>query len=77
MRTRWSLSPALRLPLILSLLAACQSTGSRSAMSLDEAKQVTATFQERAFVPPPRTIRNPSVSPASLRTFCPNTLRRP
>jgi CHAT domain-containing protein len=25
-------------------------------MSLDEAKQVTATFQERAFVPPPRTI---------------------
>jgi CHAT domain-containing protein len=44
----------LALTLILGLLAsACQS-----AMSLEEAKKVTATFRGASFVPPPRTIND-------------------
>jgi hypothetical protein len=44
----------LALTLVLGLLApACQS-----AMSLEEAKKVTATFGGAAFVPPPRTIND-------------------
>ena len=37
------------------LLAACQ-TGGPPALSLEEAKQVTANFQGKSFVAPPRTI---------------------
>src|SRR4030095_7382267 len=41
-------------PLVLGLLtAACQS-----AMSVEEAKKVTASFGGAAFVPPPRTIND-------------------
>jgi CHAT domain-containing protein len=45
---------SLALALVLSLLApACQS-----AMSIEEAKKVSATFGGAAFVPPPRTIND-------------------
>jgi len=45
---------SLALALVLSLLAsAC-----RSAMSIEEAKKVTTSFGEAAFVPPPRTIND-------------------
>ena len=41
----------------VALLGACQTDGtSTPAMSLKEAKQVTATFEGGSFVPPPRTI---------------------
>ncbi len=39
-----------------ALLVACQ-TGGPPAVSLEEAKQITATF-EGAFTPPPRTIND-------------------
>ena len=43
----------------VALLGACQTDGtSTPAMSLDEAKQVTATFEGGSFVPPPRTIND-------------------
>ena len=38
-----------------ALLAACQTDG-RPALSLEEAKQVTASFKNQSFVAPPRTI---------------------
>ena len=38
-------------------LAACQ-TGEPPPLSLDEAKKVTASFEGRSFVPPPRTIED-------------------
>jgi CHAT domain-containing protein len=41
----------------LSALAACQ-TGGPPALSVEEAKQVTTTFEDRSFVPPPRTIND-------------------
>ena len=49
-------NPAIALfPVIV--LAACQTGGSEApTLSLDEAKQVTATFETQNYVPPPRTI---------------------
>ncbi len=46
----------LTLLVAVSLLGACQTTGTPS-LSLDEAKKVTASF-EGGFVPPPRTIND-------------------
>ena len=40
--------------LVLPALAACQT----KSVSLEEAKQITATFEGSAFTPPPRTIRD-------------------
>ncbi len=38
-------------------VAGCQSGGGRSAVSLEEARKITADFgPEATFVPPPRTI---------------------
>ena len=48
------ISKTLTLLVAVSLLGACQTTGTPS-LSLDEAKKVTASF-EGGFVPPPRTI---------------------
>ena len=47
------------LPLIslVALSSACQ-TGGQKAMSIEEAKQVAASFTGSAFVPPPRTIND-------------------
>ncbi len=41
---------------IVPLLAACESGA--PAVSLEEAKQITATFEGESFVPPPRTIND-------------------
>jgi hypothetical protein len=39
------------------LLAACQTDGSAPPkLSLEEAKQITASFEGASFVPPPKTI---------------------
>ncbi len=38
------------------LLAACEA--GPPAVSLEEAKQITATFEGSSFVPPPRTIKD-------------------
>ena len=46
-------------PLVLAVLAlALLGSACQRAMSVDEAKQVTARFAGRAFVPPPRTIND-------------------
>ena len=42
---------------ILTGLVACESTGPQP-LSLEEAKQVTATFEGSSFTPPPRTIND-------------------
>ncbi|MEE8122565.1 MAG: tetratricopeptide repeat protein, partial [Alphaproteobacteria bacterium] len=39
-------------------LAACQTDGGPPALTLEEAKKVTATFEESSFTPPPRTIKD-------------------
>lgn len=52
--TDWSRSVLLALTVLVALLTtACQST-----MSVEEAKKVTASFEGKGFVPPPRTIRD-------------------
>ena len=42
---------------VIAFFVGCQ-TGGPPAMSLDEAKQVTAKFEGQSFVPPPRTIED-------------------
>ena len=54
MRARWAAVVSFA---ALGTLAACQ-TGGPPALSLEEAKQVTTTFEDRSFVPPPRTIND-------------------
>ena len=44
--------------LALWLLVGCQQEGEVPALSLEEAKQVTAAFEGADFVPPPRTVRD-------------------
>ncbi|MCA3266338.1 MAG: CHAT domain-containing protein [Azospirillum sp.] len=39
-----------------AILAGCQPDGQRPAVSLDQARQITAQFQGQGFQPPPRTI---------------------
>ncbi len=39
----------------LTLLVGCQSEG-QPALSLEETKKVTATFEGQSFTPPPKTI---------------------
>lgn len=41
---------------ILFALSACQPTGTKPAVSLEEAKQITAEFEATEFKPPPRTV---------------------
>jgi len=41
----------------LALMAACQTTGPRTA-SVEEAKKITTTFKDEAFTPPPRKIED-------------------
>lgn len=41
---------------VSAVIAACQTTGSQKTVSVEEAKQITATFEGQSFVPPPRTI---------------------
>jgi len=46
-------------PLVVAVLVlALFESACQRAMSVDEAKQVTARFAGRAFVPPPRTIND-------------------
>ena len=49
-------SNLLAIVLAAASLAACQPDGSRPALNLDQARQVTAEFQGQSFVPPPRSI---------------------
>lgn len=52
--TDWSRSVLLAVTILVALLtSSCQST-----MSVEEAKKVTASFEGKGFVPPPRTIKD-------------------
>jgi CHAT domain-containing protein/tetratricopeptide (TPR) repeat protein len=69
----------------LAVLASGCQIGGPPALSLEEAKQVTASFEDTAFVPPPRTInditaildRQPLADPEAARKALENISRAP
>ena len=72
-RTRTAIAATV-LAVMTGVLVGCQE-GGPPALSLEEAKQVTATFERSSFTPPPKSIRDITaildqqrlVNPAALR----------
>ena len=59
LRTEVRLIPVIAVFVCGFLLTACEAPpGAPPVLSLEEAKQVTATFEGQAFIPPPKTIKD-------------------